>query len=237
MSAASLDRVRIEDPFGVTADAALEDIAVALDPEAMEGRLAAALRERVAGTARLREIRVVRHKPGRRCLIEYGFDVVSANGASRPLTLIGKARASHRPETVYQRQLALTAAGFGEDSADGISVPDALACFPELNLWLQHKVEGRPATQLLDEPDAGALVARIAEAARKVHGCHVTTKRAHSMADEIRILRERLPAVAAGEPRWASRIGSLLAACDRLAATVPPPAATGIHRDFYPDQV
>jgi len=239
LSTASLDRVRVEDPFGVTADAALGDMARALRPGEMEPRLVAALRDGDPGlgAASLQEIRVVRHKAGRRCLIEYRLEVAREGGVRREVTLIGKARARHRPETVYARQQALTAAGFGEDSADGISVPDAVACFPDLNLWLQRKVPGLPLGSLLNSKDAGHLAARVADAAYKVHRCGVPTKRVHTMADEVQILRERLHAVAQAEPRWSGRIEGLLAACDRLASSTPEPATTGIHRDFYHDQV
>jgi aminoglycoside phosphotransferase (APT) family kinase protein len=57
------------------------------------------------------------------------------------------------------------------------------------------------------------------------------------MADELRILHERLPAVAGQHPAWAERIARVLAACDRLGAATPPARVTGIHRDFYADQV
>ena len=239
MSTAFLDRVRVEDPFGITADAALGDMARALRPEEMEPRLAAALRDGDSGVrgASLRHIRVVRHKAGRRCLVEYDLEVIRENGAAEGVTLIGKARAGHRPETVFARQQALTAAGFREDSADGISVPDAVACFPDLNLWLQRKVPGLPLGSLLGSNEAGRLATRVAEAACKVHRCGIPTRRVHTMADEVRILRERLPAVAQAQPRWSGRIDRLLAACERLASGTPEPAPTGIHRDFYHDQV
>jgi aminoglycoside phosphotransferase (APT) family kinase protein len=68
------------------------------------------------------------------------------------------------------------------------------------------------------------------------------------MADELRILHERLPTLAQGEAECAGahatqkrvsarRIERLLAACDRLGAATPEPVARGIHRDFYADQV
>ncbi|HWS14461.1 MAG TPA: phosphotransferase [Rhodocyclaceae bacterium] len=238
MSTVSLDSPPVTDPFGIAADAALGDMARALDPVHMAPRLEAALRDfrPGSGPARLQEIRVVRHKPGRRCLIEYRLETATPDG-SRELTLIAKARAKHRPETVFERQRALSGAGFAEDSADGVSVPDAIACFPELNLWLQHKVAGVPSGELFGRPGAEPLGARIAEAARKVHRCGVPTKRSHAMADELRILHERLPEVVRQRPEWSGRIGRLLAACDRLGASVAAPVATGIHRDFYQDQV
>jgi Ser/Thr protein kinase RdoA (MazF antagonist) len=57
------------------------------------------------------------------------------------------------------------------------------------------------------------------------------------MADELRILHERLPAVGRAEPQWADRIERLLEACDRLGTATPEAVPRGIHRDFYADQV
>lgn len=57
------------------------------------------------------------------------------------------------------------------------------------------------------------------------------------MADELRILHEHVPLVTETKPNWSGRIQRLLAACNRLGATVPPPRPCGIHRDFYPAQV
>ena len=89
-----------------------------------------------------------------------------------------------------------------------------------------------------------AVARRLAEAAHKLHVADVPARREHTVADELRILHERLDALAAQRPdlgkgRGGHRLGRLLAACDRLAATIPapPPEPCGIHRDFYPDQV
>jgi aminoglycoside phosphotransferase (APT) family kinase protein len=57
------------------------------------------------------------------------------------------------------------------------------------------------------------------------------------MADELRILHECFGKVAALKPEWAGRLAELLAACEKLGASVPPPKPCGIHRDFYPAQV
>ena len=57
------------------------------------------------------------------------------------------------------------------------------------------------------------------------------------MADELRILHERLPAVSECHPHWSDRINRILGACDRLGASLPDPVPCGIHRDFYQDQV
>ena len=82
-----------------------------------------------------------------------------------------------------------------------------------------------------------ALAKQIAEGIHKLHLADIPTPRAHSMADELRILHERLHLVARTRPAWARRLEKLAQDCDRLGASVPAPRVTGIHRDFYPAQV
>jgi len=159
------------------------------------------------------------------------------------VTLIGKMRAGHSGKTGYRVLDALWEAGFTAGSPDGISVPEPIAYFGELRMWLQRKVPGQMATELIAGPGGEALVRRIAEAAHKLHAAGVPGKRTHGMVDEIRILHERLPAVSEAGPghtdarSMAERICRLLEACDRLAAATPLPATRWVHRDFYPDQV
>ena len=70
-----------------------------------------------------------------------------------------------------------------------------------------------------------AVARRLAEAAHKLHVVDVPARREHTVADELRILHERLDALAAQRPDLGGvhRLGRLLAACDRLAATIPAP--------------
>jgi aminoglycoside phosphotransferase (APT) family kinase protein len=139
----------------------------------------------------------------------------------------------------YRLLEALWNAGFQSDSADGISVPEPIGTVAQFQMWLQRKVGGCVATDLLSEttPVSLELPQRIADAAHKLHGAGVPAERRHTMADELRILHQHLPTVAPAAPRWSSRIQRLLEACDRLGAATPEPAPRGIHRDFYPDQV
>lgn len=232
-------KVEVADPFGAGADPALPGLARALDPREMQERLARelapSLRER--SHPRLRAIRVTRHKPGRRCVLEYDLEVEGPHGAPETLTLVGKTRAGRSGGRAYRLLRALRRSGFDGDAADGICVPEPVAVLRDLCLWLQRKVPGCPATALLAAPGGEALAARIAEAAHKLHSAGVPARTSHGMADELRILRERLPPVAEGRPGWAPRIECLLRACERLGAALPEPAPRGIHRDFYPDQV
>lgn len=229
--------IQVLDPFRIANDPALPGaIGAALDPTTMYRRFASFdfLPSRAGKAVTLRAIRAVRHKPGQRCVIEYDIELSSGD---EPLTVIGKIRARHRPETAHGLMASLWKAGFSDRSEDGIAVPQPLGVFADLGMWLQRKVPGQVAAELLLESGATRLVEKIAEAAYKLHCAMVPAKRNHTMADELRILRERLSAVAHDHPQWAGRIGRLLEACERLGAALPPPVPCGIHRDFYADQV
>ena len=218
----------------IVADARMPLLSRALDPAEVEPVL-----RRLAGWegAAVRAIRAVRYKPGRRCLIEY--DV--AQPSSEVVTLVGKVRARGADHRTFDLLRELRRRGFDENAVDGICVPEPIAVVPELGLWLQCKVRGVPAMEGLAGANGLAVARRLAEAAHKLHVAGVPARREHTVADELRILHERLDALAAQRPDLGGvhRLGRLLAACDRLAATIPapPPEPCGIHRDFYPDQV
>src|SRR5205809_6970359 len=193
--------------------------------------------------AAVRAIRAVRYKPGRRCLIEY--DV--AQPSSELVTLVGKARARGADHATFELLRELRRRGFDENAVDGICVPEPIAVVPELGLWLQCKVRGVPAMQGLAGANGLAVARRLAEAAHKLHVAGVPARREHTVADALRILHERLDALAAQRPdlgkgrggQGGHRLGRLLAACGRLAAAVPapPPQPCGVPRDFQPDPV
>jgi Ser/Thr protein kinase RdoA (MazF antagonist) len=128
-------------------------------------------------------------------------------------------------------------ADFAPNSADGIAVPEPVGVIPQFQMWLQRKVPGASATELLVKSGGTTLARRIATAVHKLHQAGIPSHRRHTMADELRILHERLPLVAQIKPQWTGRLEKLLEACNQLGAATPTPNFRGIHRDFYPDQV
>jgi Phosphotransferase enzyme family len=230
--------IPVSDPFGAGSDPELPSVAPALDPAMAERELGQRLARALGdGRLRLRAIRVTRHKPGRRCMIEYDLAVRRAAGEEEELTAIGKVRVRRFGKSGFRLLDALWHAGFGADSADGVSVPEPLGTVSPFRMWLQRKVPGRLATGLLASPEGEALGRRVAEAAHKLHCAGVPPERRHTMDDEVRILKEALGRVAAAEPSLAERIERLADACARLGAAVPRVDPRGIHRDFYADQV
>jgi aminoglycoside phosphotransferase (APT) family kinase protein len=202
----------------LSADPKMPFLREALDPAAATR----ALREALGGEVRLREVRLLRHKPGRRALVEYGL----VTGE----TLLGKVRAKGLDRRSYEVQRELWEAGF--------PVPEPLGTVPALRMWLQRKLPGVPVAELLAEPGGTGLAADIAELIHRLHATGVQPRRRpHTMREELRILHERLPRVAESRPGWRPRIERLLRGCDRLGAALPEPRPASIHRDFYADQV
>jgi len=229
----------VRDLFNSAADSALPSLTLALNPVAAkeEFKRRLPLLSGVNGKLRLKAIRVIRHKPGRRCVVEYDVRVQRPDLPPETVTLIGKTRVRRFGNEGYRLQERIWNAGFDSASADGISVPEPIGVIPRFRMWFQRKVPGETATRLLGGPGGVELAQHIAAAIHKLHQANVPTERRHGMADELRILHECLAKVLEQRPDWSKRLERLLASCDRLGESVPEPRACGIHRDFYPAQV
>ena len=227
------------DAFAAASDRELPTVALALDPGEVSAEFKRGL-PRLAGEqgkVKVKSITVTRHKPGRRCVIEYDVRVERPDAPRRKARLVGKIRARRYGTEGFRMLEAVWNAGFHAHSSDGISVPEPIGVIPRFKMWLQRKIIGAEATTELLRRDGALLARRLAEAIHKLHTAEVPAKRSHTMADELRILHEHLPQVAEVKPELNRRIARLLRACDRLGAALPPPTTCGIHRDFYPAQV
>ncbi len=230
--------VAVVDPYNVIQDPEMPTLALALDPV----HVAQEFRKKLPHVFSTQDvdlvsIRVIRHKPNRRCIIEYEFNRTIPGGAVEKVFLIGKVMAHRYGKSGYRLLRALWNAGFDARSEDGVSVPEPIGHIPSLQMWLQRKVPGRIATDLLTTSEGPGLLRRIALAAHKLHTARVATTKSHMMTDELRILWERVPKVALAQPAWSSRIDNLLKMAEQLGAMLPPGESCGIHRDFYSDQI
>ena len=233
--------IPVSDPFGVTNDPKMPFLVQALNPLEVQHQFQHCSLPLTSENdqVQLNAIRVIRYKPGRRCLIEYDLKLERPDAPVENITLVGKvqSRSRVRAWSSYHLLKSLWDEGFGSDSEDGISVPEPMGVIPEFQMWLQRKVPGELATKLLAEASGVALAKRIAQAIHKLHQAGISTSRCHTMADELRILHERLLHVAQMKPQWTQRLERLLDAGDRLGNTISEACFRGIHRDFYPDQV
>lgn len=231
----STGSVDISDPWGIAEDASLAHASSALDPDTVEWAFAVAKHSCEDLSAnRLQAVRVTRHKPGKRCVIEY--DLVSTDNAVET-TLIGKIRRKRSGRTAFELSREFYMKGFDGEAVDGIAVPEAVAYVKKLGLWLQRKVPGEEATQLLDTPAGVSLGKRIAEAAFKIHQAKVPTERQHGIEQELKILFNCLDIVSAARKPWHDRIERLKENAIRMSKTLDNGHSCGIHRDFYADQI
>ncbi len=231
-------KTKVDDPFDLRTRPELSFLSEALDPSSAFERLAPVVRDLpgVCWPLHLTEIRVVRHKAGRRCLVEYEFRSGPA-GAEQSITLVGKVRLKGVDRSTWSRMNQLWKRGLHGESVDGVSVPRPVAMIPEWRMWLQQKVPGAAATELLAGHSGEQLARRVAEAIHKLHRLGPPATRRHTGTDELRILQKKLPLVADSNPRLEGRIRQILVACERIADDLPSVEPCPIHRDFYPDHV
>jgi hypothetical protein len=200
----------------------------AIEPSMMQERLATLL-----GTPErcwLQRIRVVRHKAGRRCVIEYALEI-----DGKPLELIGRIRAREFHRRAWRVNNTLWSQRFG--CAAGVMVPEPVGAIESLQMWLQKKVEGRAATAALLTPGWGDLAIRVATAAAAVHTSTLNLRHRHTIDDELSILDERFARLSAAEPALSERLRLLFAECVRVGRSIDSAPVALIHRDFYPDHL
>lgn len=228
--------VPVVDPFGVPGDPALPTAADAIDPVAIQGALDAGVPGLApAGALAVASIAVIRHKPGRRCMVAYGFS--PRRPGVEHVAAIGKIRRNRPGHHQHRLLAALWGAGLDARSPDGIGVPEPLGEIRRMAMWLQRRVPGVPATDLLAGPDGAALGARLVDAAHRIHAAGVPTRKRHGVEDEVRILDECLARVRTRHPALGGGLDRLADDCHAVATRLVARPTTGIHRDFYPDQV
>lgn len=226
--------VSVSAPSELLSDVAIPFVARAIDPIEAQRQLEICLQGGMEGPV-LNAIRVVKYKPGRRCLLEYDI-THQTNGQAEQLTVVGKAR-KKGSQINHEILESLYAAGFDDSNTDGISIPPPVGYIPEFRMSLQKKVDGVQATKLLERFGGALLAERIAEAIFKLNRCGVASHRHHTLVEEMATLQNRLRTVAQKKPDLSKRIWKLLEACEDLAGTIQERRVRGIHRDFYPDQV
>ena len=230
-------RAQVRDAANAFADPALAFAKEALAPDIVGPQLYEVLAKRGIRNAQLSGVEVLRHKPGRRSLIAY--DLQASTG---PVRVLGKVRVKGTDVRTQKLQTVLWEGGFGADSPDGIHVAEPLGVLEPFHMTLQRAVPGVSAHTLIACPQLTRLqpeqvMARIAEAAYKLHQAGVVPDRVHSVRNELMILEGQLARVVLAHPHLAQRLERVLEGCRTLAQALPEPRAVGLHRDFYPEQI
>ncbi|MCA9187937.1 MAG: aminoglycoside phosphotransferase family protein [Pirellulaceae bacterium] len=178
---------------------------------------------------------LLRHKPGRRCLIEYRW---LDNGRPEPKkpVLLGKVRARGLDLRTYNLQRELSDRYGHRLAAAGMTLPKPFGLVPTWNMWLQEKMPGISPWDLLDNDWSPILATRIAMAVAALHCLPIDCGREHRASHELDILLSRLlPMAARSEHKH--KIVHILQRCEAIVDAIPDVPPQLIHRDFYPDQV
>ena len=210
-------------------DAAMPFVRRALDPVWLQPHLDAMIGKPV----RVVSATVTRWKPGRRCVIEY----VLAAGDASPMTVIGKVRARSFDHATFALTKQVSDRLSQSPEAPLVAVPAARAAVPECHLWLQEKVDGASAWSRMSAPDGVDIARNIGRALACLHRAFPPLSNTHGITKELAVLDDRLERVCAARPLLAARVRRVRHACKQLAAKLRPAVRSGIHRDFYHDQV
>lgn len=234
-----MGKVKVKDPFGAAADVSMPQIAVALDRRRSGPLMKRGLRALLTDdqVLRIARIEVLRHKPGKRCVICYDVFTEPPGDPNQSFTILGKIRANRSPVTPFNLQSTFWDAGFDAQSPDHISVPQPVGIIEAMQMWFQRKAPGATATALITPESSTDLPRRIAEAASKIHRANISIDKQHTIADELRILKECFASVSMRRPDLSNRIAKLQIQAEQAACDLGPRPTAGIHRDFYADQI
>ena len=195
------------------------------------------------------DIKVLKYKPGRRCVLAYTLDGRTRKDR-RPIRhiLIGKLFRDERGRRLHRLQHYLWQNEFGPQADDDIHVPRSLAYVPEMRMQVQEQAPGATINELVARTGIDMAVRRAAAGLAKLHNMTIATPphngdepfsmRTYLLDDERQSLarfREQLTQIRPGD---VARIDNLYAILRNWADRLPPMnAPSPVHRDFYYSQV
>lgn len=179
---------------------------------------------------------VVRHKPGRRCLIKYSC--IDTSGT--PMELLGKVRFKglDRRSAEIQRTLAARyAASDGRSSVQSVVVPRVYGTLPWLKMWLQEFVP-RSTPLSVDSANFLAIQPNIAEAIARLHQTQLIELEHHTVDKELSSLQRRFLNLRQTHPELNTLVDRLETKVHTVVNELGASQVQSvIHRDFYFDQI
>jgi len=213
------------DPPGPS-DPALPQLATLCHPYGAQALLDA------AGAGRLaRQPHLVRHKAGRRALVE----ILSETEAG-PRRWLAKTRSRHSDHASPSLHLALRAAGFDGSPGVAFRVPAALPGPEGLRTFLMEHVPGRPLADWLVPGGDTAPFRATGRALAAFHAAGVDPGRTWTAQDELAVADRALAAASDRHPGAVDRIANLRGWAGTLSRAIPSGPPVLLHRDFHPDQ-
>lgn len=225
----------IQNDLGV-GDAGIPWMSDATDLERAQRQLNSAIQPtQRAEIGEIINVELRRHKPGRRCLIEYQWS--GGPSLTEPLvTAFGKIRARGLDRTAFRIQQTLYAKHRDELARAGVVIAEPIAEVPLWRMWLQKQCAGVLPWETFDGPQGVELARRVARGIAAYHQLPLKLDRTHTVDNEWSILQERLSLLVDDE-RYRNDVQEILTRCGALVAELENTTRHCIHRDFYPDQL
>ncbi len=170
--------------------------------------------------------RLMRHKPGKRLLVEYSL---GSKDRLTELRVIGKCRLA-KPVNMQLLELHENLQSL---RPLGVIVPRVVGRLPTLNLWFQEKIAGQHV--LNDSSHAGHR--SVGAALAELHLSGVKADKTHTIDAELRVLREQYDQWLLSSDRWRKQSMHVFELAEKAAARLRPVSTMLVHRDFYFDQV
>ncbi|MEK7787646.1 MAG: hypothetical protein AAB658_19765, partial [Chloroflexota bacterium] len=192
--------------------------------------------------ATIHSIKILKYKPGRRCVLAYTLAIGHPPSVASQRRVIGKVFRDERGERLFRLQEQLWQDGFGPHAPDHIHVPEALAYVPEMQMLVQECAAGATLNELAMETDARPLVRRSAEGLVKLHNADSFVAGEplgqYRLIDELANLDRFTEDLTAVRPDAGSAVSALRDSLRGWGAQLPAlPGPTPVHRDFYYSQV
>jgi len=219
----------------LVSDTSLSKAHQAINQNHVQAQLAPMLSEVLHDNSiELLALRIVRHKFGKRCLIEYTF---RSRQRATPYRFLGKAHAKPKHGQNYRIQKNMWQNGFNRSATDQIQVPRPIGIVDDWQMWFQEVVAGEDGWAALLGTERSNATTQLFDTLEKLQASSVAIDRQHTITDEIQRLRQCLDKAAWQLPNLRQRISRVFGLCQELAFAIPSGKLVPTHRDFYPDQI
>ncbi len=214
------------------ADWKLPALYVATDPQAVARKLASTEKPAGAAATTVRDIRVLRYRPRRRCVLRYELEDPAADG---PREVIGKVY----PDAATVARVAAKLRTLGPQArAEGLCLPEPVG---GTHVLLMERVPGANLADLLEttsvEEEAREWIRLVAVSLASFHRLRLEEGEMRSTERELCVLRARTARMRAVAPAIGERAEALLDEIGRRLPGVRLGEPTLIHGDFKPSQI
>ena len=205
-------------------DEALKGLRIAFDPKRLARRIAEARGEE---PGRIASIEMVRHRPGRRCVLR--CEHRDSRGSVR--VLYAKLYRNQRGAATAEIHRALER--IRESSPEFPPVPRLYAYLDRERLLLTEEIAG---VSLAGRGIPADSYRRAGRALAHLHRARFPLAREHSSAAEAGVLRLAAGRLARARPHLSARVAAVVERLERAILSAAPERAI-LHRDFHPAQV